>query len=410
MDLDAPGYHRCGGVPSVGGSHGATVAPDPSQCVLCRRVQCQRVQCQPEACRAVPQGRQVLLRIGWAGLSCWSTRLARAVTVAIVTAVVLAAMPVSAQHLRVTSRADAGPGTLRAAILAANAAQVPTRIEVVLPAGSVIEVASALPALRNPGAQLDGAGVTLREKAGCMRPNGRGGCDGLVVSGPNIGVRDLRAQGFLFDGIAVRGRAARDVVIEDCSCFDNRDDGIGVSHHASGVVVRDCVVMDNGFRTKGKGILVFDSASALLERNVVLANRDGVTVSSNSSVRMDGNLIVANFDKGLGVAGAKLEGSGNSIVANGTGDDGAPNGDGLRVTLGSEVTLRGSAVDGNGDVGVIGLGTSSLRLQGGRVVGNGRWGVAADDTATVVLEDVRVAGNAQGPVHRLSAGATLSRR
>ena len=300
--------------------------------------------------------------------------------------------------IEITSSRVSAPGGIRRAIEAANLAGVATRIVSKLAPGTEVEVVAALPTLVAPGTVFDANGLLLKGGA-CVRADGREGCDGLVVGGPRIRVNDLGAHGFTFDGIAVRGRRAVDVLINDCHCFDNKDDGVGVSDRATGVIVQGCLLEGNGFRTKGKGVLVFDYAEAELRDNIVRGNRDGVTVSRRAKARLLGNKIVGNYDKGFGVAGAEATGKGNVIERNGRGMvglDPPPNGDGIRVTLDSTVRLAETVVANNGDSGVVVIGSAALVMSGGSISGNGGVGVRAADRASIELRNVHIGGNRGG--------------
>jgi hypothetical protein len=298
--------------------------------------------------------------------------------------------------LLVTNAADVGTGSLRSVLIEANEAESLVRIEVQLDPGTVIEVLSALPPLRAPGAVLEGGGAILRSSEDCERPDGRFGCDGLVLRGPNITVRNLVAQNFLFDGFAVRGSAARGTTIRGCASMNNSDDGFGVSEGAQAIVIRDCVSIDNGFRTKGKGILVFDDSNATLIGNVLIGNRDGLTISRRARAEVRDTAVIGSFDKGVGVAGAELIGSDNLIAANGlSDDDSAPNADGLRATLGSRVRLVNTEISASGDTGVIALQGSEIELVDSRVFQNARYGVAAATEGVVTLIDTEVTGSGE---------------
>jgi hypothetical protein len=307
----------------------------------------------------------------------------------------LSAQPLT---IEITSSSASAPGGIRSAIEAANRAGVATRIVSKLDPGTEVEVVTALPTLVAADTVFDANGLLLKGGA-CVRPGGREGCDGLVVGGPRIRVNDLRAHGFTFDGIAVRGRRAVDVLINDCHCFDNKDDGVGVSNRATGVVVQRCLLEGNGFRTKGKGILVFDYAEAELRDNVVRGNRDGVTISRRAKAQLLGNKIVSNYDKGFGVAGGEASGKGNVVERSGrgmTGLDPPPNADGIRVTLDSTVRLAETVVADNGDSGVVVIGSAALVMLGGSIVGNGGVGVRGADRASIELRNVEVGGNREG--------------
>jgi len=268
----------------------------------------------------------------------------------------------------------------------------------------VIFVARELPPLLAYGIELDAAGLTLKGGS-CVRPDGRKGCSGLVVEGALISVRGLRSTGFLFDGISVRG-GATDVSILDCRAYENLDDGIGISSGATNIVVSGCVLERNGFRTKGKGILVFDYAHAILRGNTIRLNRDGVTVSKGGRAELYSNEITDNFDKGLGVSAGELSGVGNTIARNGldTGDGPSPNADGLRVGIDSTVRLRDTTIIDNGDVGVVVMGFSSVVLRGGRIAGNAGVGVNVRDNAVVELLDVKLVDNGGGEFYLKGEG------
>ncbi len=315
--------------------------------------------------------------------------------------------------IRVTSAATDGPGTLRAAIHQANTEEQPRRILSELPRGTVVSVDVELPALRRRGILFDAAGLRLAPED-CYRPSGKRGCSGLVVSGRDITVKDLVSTGFMFDGIAVRGAAARDVRILGCRASANLDDGIGISDHARGVVVEGCELRGNGFRTKGKGILVFDYAEAVLRHNTVRFNRDGITISRRSRAALVGNRIEQNYDKGFGVAGAWAVGRDNIIARNGLGGDQyetpPPNGDGVRITIDSEVELDDCVIEGNGDSGVVVIGAARLLLRGGRIAGNGGVGIGVDGHGVAELRGVSVYGNRGGRSARRGEGLLLGLR
>ncbi|HYC55007.1 MAG TPA: right-handed parallel beta-helix repeat-containing protein [Candidatus Binatia bacterium] len=322
-------------------------------------------------------------------------------------AVVMTAAPAAAATLLVTSAADAGQATLRDAIEQANASDDAATIQIRIGADEVIEVASALPEIAAEGTVLDGGGATLREGPGCSRSGGKEGCDGIVVTGPRVTVRNLTSAGFTFDGVSVRGARASHVRVHDVVAVDNLDDGIGVSDAAGPVLVERCLLMGNGFRTKGKGLLVFDNSEATLRDSLVVANRDGVTVTKNSDVRIERSIIVGSFDKGLGAGDAGITGTDVLIAANGTGDEfeaEVPNGDGLRLSLRSKAKLTNARIDGNGDSGVVAIDGSRVELSGGSIAGNGGHGVLAGRDAVVRASGVVIENNAKGAVQTTEGG------
>lgn len=288
--------------------------------------------------------------------------------------------------IEIRSRDSTGEGSIRAAIEAANAAAQPTSIVSRLAPGTVVYVSRELPPLAGRDVTLEGAGLVLRGDD-CVRPDGRQGCSGLVVTGERIAVNDIAATGFLFDGISVR--AARDVTIRGGRFFGNLDDGIGISDAAVSVTVESCLLEGNGFRTKGKGVLVFDGSRAVLRDNRIVGNRDGVTVSKRAHAVLERNDILDSYDKGFGVAGASAEGTGNRILGSGSGNSplgAAPNADGIRATIDSTVTLTDSIITGSGDVAVFASGRSRVDLIRASVAGNRGGEARVADEAVIVID------------------------
>jgi hypothetical protein len=288
--------------------------------------------------------------------------------------------------IEIRSRLSSGEGSIRAAIAAANVATRPTRIVSRLAPGTVVYVFRELPAVAGRNVTIDAAGLVLRG-GDCVRLDGRPGCSGLVVTGERIVVNDVAVTGFLFDGVSVRG--AREVVIHGGRLFGNLDDGVGISEAASGVTVESCVIEGNGFRTKGKGVLVFDRSRALLRDNRIVDNRDGVTVSSRAHAVLDRNEILNSYDKGFGVAGASAEVTSTRIIGSGAGTSSrgaAPNADGVRVTIDSTVTLTDSVVTGSGDVALFAGGKSRVELVRSSLAGNRGGEVRVADEAVVTID------------------------
>jgi hypothetical protein len=293
--------------------------------------------------------------------------------------------PSRARVIEIRSRLSSGDGSIRAAIESANAAKKATRIVSRLAPGTVVYVFRELPPVAGRDVTIEAAGLVLRGDD-CIRLDGRPGCSGLVVTGERVQVDDLAVTGFLFDGVSVRG--GRDITIRGGRFFANLDDGVGISEAASGVTVESCVIERNGFRTKGKGILVFDGSRAVLRDNRIVGNRDGVTVSKRSHAVLDRNEILDSFDKGFGVAGASAEVIGTRIIGSGAGGSprgAAPNADGVRVTIDSTVTLTDSVVTGSGDVAVFAGGQSRVEVVRSSLAGNRGGEVRVADEAVVAV-------------------------
>jgi hypothetical protein len=289
------------------------------------------------------------------------------------------------------------PGGLAVAIEAANAARRPVRIVSRLPRGTEIYVTRELPWLSGTDVTLEGNGLVLRDRD-CVRRDERRGCSGLVVTGTRVTVRDVEATGFRFDGVSVR--RATDVTIAASKLWANLDDGVGISEVSKRVTVKGCLLEANGFRSKGKGILVFDESEASLLDNVVVGNRDGVTISKRSHALLERNRILESYDKGLGIAGASAIGRDNVIADSGRGRRGlgsGANADGLRVTLDSVVRLENSAIVGSGDGGVVVEGTSRVELVGVRFADNAGGDARASPSASLVIDGRVIQASAEGP-------------
>ena len=329
--------------------------------------------------------------------ACGNAQRRRGALVAIVLLAVAACSLPGQKHregveIEITAADPEAGGGIRAAIDAANMATKKAWITSRLPPGTVVHISNELPALAGRDIELDARGLVLVSN-GCVRGDGRKGCSGLVVTGERIVVRDLTVTEFLFDGISVRG--ARGARIIGGRFYRNQDDGIGVSDGAADVEIASCLLEENGFRTKGKGVLVFDGSRALLKSNRIVGNRDGVTVSKRSHAVLEGNEILDSYDKGLGVTGASAEARGDRIVGSGAGRSQrgpGPNADGVRASLDATVTLNGVTVTGSGDRGVVATGDSRVTIAGGRIEQNRGSDVAATERASLVIDGRELRG------------------
>ena len=314
--------------------------------------------------------------------------------------------------IRVTSRISSGPGSIREAIEQANATLLPVDITVELEAGTVVWVFRQLPAITTYGVTLDGGGAVLRG-GDCIRDAAHKGCSGLRITGSGIRVRRIKAERFQYDGISIKG-PARDVIIEDSQAVDNGDDGIGIAQGAHDVTIKNCLMTGNGFRSKGKGVLVFEGSQATVRDSEIRGNRDGATVSKGSRAVFINNEISDNYDKGLGVWGAHLTGLSNKIARNGKGKfmqttEPAPNRDGIRIGLDSTVELSDSAVTANGDKGMVVQDGAKVVMRGGRVSDNLGLGVVVRDRARVEMWGTAVAGNIGGDIEAESPARIITR-
>lgn len=274
---------------------------------------------------------------------------------------------------------DSGPGSLRQAILNANAApnaeSGPDEIHFDIPGEGTrtISPVSALPAVTapvvingytQPGSSVNTASVGNNAVI-LIELNGEEcvGCQGLLITGGGSTVKGLSIYGAFHDGIEINGNSDNTIA---GNFIGLRADGIAAGVTASGVYVNNTT--DN---TVG--------GTEPADRNVISSNRDGVFIAAgvanatNNTIR--GNYIgtdpsgtepMGNSQRGVFVGSFGFTASGNTISdnlisangrfgvllrdANVTGNYVTGNLIGLRATEG-----RGSLPNGNNDAGDDGL-------------------------------------------------------
>lgn len=309
--------------------------------------------------------------------------------------VALVASPAAASVFNVISTADSGPGSLRQAIVDANAHAGADEIRFVLGAVRTIQPLSELPPITGPthvnGASQPGwAGLPLVELSGASA----GAATGLRVAAAGSVVRGLVVNRFGRDGIAIESGS---VTVTGC--------WVGID--LTGMQVRA-----NG----GDGIVVSSADGAAriggttaAERNVVSGNAgSGVKISKGSYSKVLGNFVgtdrtgtgaIGNGHAGVRVAspgnriGDPVSGSGNVVSGNRNGIDldsdanvvvanrvgldangtsGIANTDsGIRVFGPANVVGLpglGNVVSGNGSKGVyLGVGANGSVVRGNRI-------------------------------------------
>jgi hypothetical protein len=287
---------------------------------------------------------------------------------------------------------DAGPGSLRQALLDANAAfSAGDTIRFEIPGAGPHRIvpASALPLILEP-LTIDGwtqagsaantlpAGFNAVLQIQLVGTNAGSGVDGLRMAGSNCVVRGLAIVGFRGDGIELVTNA-HNARIEGNLIgvgFDGADFGNG----ADGVFV-------NGVRGVTIGGLTPEA------RNVISGNnRFGVQLATTNAIE---NLVQGNF---IGTDAAGSQPVGNT--SDGVRIDNAP-----RNVIGGEVAGAGNVISGNRSAGVevTGVNASGNRVQGNWIgldasgladVGNLSEGVAFSSQARSNLVGGVVAGSA----------------
>ncbi|HEX8187619.1 MAG TPA: carboxypeptidase regulatory-like domain-containing protein [Pyrinomonadaceae bacterium] len=263
----------------------------------------------------------------------------------------------------VTNTNDAGAGSLRQAILDANANQGPDDITFNIPGAGLhtIKPLSPLPAITGtvsidgytqPGAAFNSLGtgnnaVLLVELDGSAAG---AGADGLRITGNTVSVRGLVINRFAGHGILVTGGAEAGVR----GCFIGTD--------AAGAA-------DLG--NAGHGVALIDSNSNLVggataaESNVISGNGgDGVHLGDSAALLTGDATAVQGNRIGVGAGGGALPNAGNGVYIfgdnNSVGGENAGEGnviahngsDGVQVEAGSSDPVRGNSIHSNGGLGI----------------------------------------------------------
>ncbi len=235
-----------------------------------------------------------------------------------------------ANEILVTTTSDSGPGSLRQALLDANASPGPDVIRFRIPAGDpgfaagvfTIRLQSPLPEIRGGGITIDGASqIAFTGATNGDRPvillSGEvaGSASGLVLASDRNVVRRLILTRFIgADQAALVIRGGAENVIEGCLIGTNAT-GAGPAGNTTGVLLIE------GARENRIGGMEADA------RNVISANTTGILLRGATTT---GNLILGNFigttadgETALSnVDGVRIESqaSGNRVGAPGAGN------------------------------------------------------------------------------------------
>jgi len=306
----------------------------------------------------------------------------RLVSVLVLSALVLTLLPAAAVRAAtfvVTNILDTGPGSLRAAIIAANATPAADTITFAIPGPGVKTIAplTALPDITAPvtinGYSQPGAAantlavgndaVLLIELSGALAP---AGSDGLRLDTDDSNIRGLVINGWreLSSASDLGGSGVRLLAGADRNVI--RGNFIGTNAAGSAAVANETA-----------GVRIVDAADNVVggltagARNVISGNKVGVLVAGGGSTRNDlvGNYIGTDASGLLAVAnmdGVGLVGNANVNVVGGT-TDAARNvisgntrfGVVISTGLGGTPGTTGNAVQGN-HIGVDATGDAAL--------------------------------------------------
>jgi uncharacterized repeat protein (TIGR01451 family) len=255
--------------------------------------------------------------------------------------------------IRVTSAADSGDGTLRAALTGASSGDV-IRFDIGPGGGQTISLLSALPAVTVP---LTIDGTTQPGYAGTplvvLDGTGAGaGVSGLTLAGGQAIVRGLAIESFSSDGIVVTSsnntiggsNAGQGNVISG-----NQRDGINIT--GGGTILSGNLIAGNLIGTDATGTLRLGNA---LE-GIAVTNAASTTIGGTTAAAR--NVISANGDNGITTFGTTtgLLIQGNAIGTDITGQSGLGNGnDGVHLfsngnTVGGQAPGAGNTIAFNGN-------------------------------------------------------------
>jgi titin len=295
----------------------------------------------------------------------------------------------------VANNNDAGPGSLRAAILQANARPGPDTITFNIPGAGealLINLSSPLPAVTDRVAidgttQPDFAGEPLVLLNG-QNAGAGAGANGLNVVAAGTVVRGLSIFGFAANGVRV---AAGNCAVEGCFIGDNGGNGVAVVGAAANARV--------GGAAAGQGnVIGFNAANGVLLSGpgvtgaIVWGNLIGIDVDDDPIPNEGHGVLVAGGARG-NVIGDTAGGAGNVISRN----------------TGVGVVIRGAGTTGNLVQGnIIGLsvdgdsaaGNSTGVLVAGGARGNVIGGAKGNTISGNVLEGVVITGSARNVVSR----------
>jgi parallel beta-helix repeat protein len=274
----------------------------------------------------------------------------------------------------VTNTNDAGEGSLRQAILNADAG-LGSLITFAIPGPGVHTIipTSALPAITVSSLTVDGwsqgggayQGPPLVEVDGASA----GSSSGLVIDNvPNVTIRGLAINQFKQDGIDITGTGALDNLIEDnfigtdptgANARGNSANGVaisgGASHNTVGGLLSSTVLAGGGNLISANGANGVFITGADTTANVVEGNFIGTALNGSSALGNSANGVLVEDSSG-NLVGGSVTGGGNVIAANG---------DGVLIWSTGGVRADKNAVLGN----YIGTAVDGLTAQGNTLNG-----------------------------------------
>ena len=312
----------------------------------------------------------------------------------------------------VTNVNDSGAGSLRQAILNANASSGTDAISFGIPSaeGQTITLASPLPAITDPvsisGATQPGfAGTPIVELNG----NGITG-SGLTVSAANTTLSGLVINRFNGPGIQIIGNNTTNTFVQgnyigtDLTGTLARPNAVGIQIGNTVTSPTNSLIGGTTAATRnvisgntGSGVVLPTGNGHAVTGNYIGTSADGagdlgnggagvwIVSATNTAVGATapgaGNVISGNNQHGVLISGSPATLHGNLIGTNAAGDAGVPNGlDGIRIEFASGNTIGGVPGFGNTIAFNTGSGVtiqtgSSNRISGNSIHSNGALGI-----------------------------------
>lgn len=326
------------------------------------------------------------------------------VFIGVLTLVLASASVGWAAQIVVTTLADSGPGSLRAAITSANNDGVPTTITfdpVVFPsppvAPGVILLSTVLPTLTGAGDIIDGtgSGVVLDGSPLPQDCTISANCVGLRVRVSNVTIRGLTIQNFPFDAIRVEPAppaitTVTGVLIDGNALAENGRRGIRITGGPGPQLTVSATVTNNTITgSEETGIIVLGNIDATGDQagNTVGVLIDGNTVMSTKKAppNFGGGGIVIHSGVGTGNGNqitatvsnnTVMNNADDGIVASGCGD--LFRASGMKNAV--DVTIINNTVKDNAKSGIVvsasepgstcALNTMRFQISGNTVSGN----------------------------------------
>jgi hypothetical protein len=288
----------------------------------------------------------------------------------------------------VTNAHDGGAGSLREAVLAANAAPGADEIRFDVPGGAFIVLSSALPAITSPvvidGYTQQGAAVNLLEHGSNavirVELTGAPGMTGLDIASSQVTIRGLAIGGFS-TGIRIAGpvsgtRIEGNFIGLATDGTTPRPNGIGVDVAADGGAPSDTrigTLWGTAYRNVVSGNTTAGiRVAAQSTDTAILGNRIGTTAAGTSSrANLNGIIVDGPGPVGGGAVGSWTGDSANVISGNILAGIAMVSGSGYRIEANHIGTTSQGAPLGNGGDGIrIGDTAQSMSADANHVINN----------------------------------------